>query len=119
VEALMIGPCRTDLLPAEKGAGVSLWYVAMRLGLTGRSAQWLLNHIRQLVANHGFPPPFPHFMLDGRKRDGITLASRWLREAADAWFDGFLPPALAEAAEAARLARDAETLDQRAKALAA
>lgn len=115
----MLGPCKTDLLPAEKGAGVSLWYVAMRLGLTGRSQQWLLGHVRQLIARNGFPAPFPHYLLDGTARQGVTLASRWLREAVDAWLDGFLPPELADAAAAARLAADAAALDARAAQLAA
>lgn len=114
----MLGPCKTDQLPAEKGAGVSLWYVAMKLGLSGRSPQWLLGHVRQLIDRHNFPPPFPHYMLDGTRREGITRASRWHRAAVDAWLDGFLPPEMLLAVEDRRAAEDAARLDQRAAELA-
>lgn len=110
-------PTRDDLSPERQG-GVSLWYIATRAGLTGRSDNWILNYVRMLHANEAFPEPLPNFTLGGVKRSGILFSSRWLRAAVDAWFYSFLPPALVAVVEEEQLAADAEKLDQRAQALA-
>lgn len=114
----MLQPARSDLLPPEKGAGVTLWYVAMKAGLLDWSAERLVRHVRLLHAQEGFPPPLPSFR-SGARRRGICLTSRWLRDAVDAWFDGQLPPEAIAPANDLRRRRDAETLDQRAAQLAA
>jgi len=116
---MSLAPARTDLLPAERQAGVSLWYIANRAGYGERGADWILNYVRLLHANESFPPPLPFFPLNGRKKAGIHFKSRWLRAAVDAWFDGFMPPQLALVAGNAQAARDAELLDARAAELAA
>lgn len=111
-------PQRDDLRPEASG-GVSLWYIATRAGVSGRSDNWILNYVRMLVANDGFPSPLPNYSLSRRRKlTGILYSSRWLRTAVDAWFDGFLPPQLVGVVEDRQLQRDAALLDQRAEALA-
>lgn len=114
----MLAPTRDDLR-AEQQGGVSLWYIATRAGVSGRSANWILNYVRLLIANEAFPGPLPYFGLNAKKRHGLGLHSRWLRLAVDSWFDGFLPPRLAAVAEDRATARDAHILDGRAAELAA
>lgn len=109
----MLSPSRDDLR-AEQQGGVSLWYIATRAGVSHRSPGWLLNYVRMLIANERFPAPLPYFGLNGSRRTGITLHSRWLRLAVDSWFDGFLPPQLVSVAEDRQAARDAQLLDARA-----
>lgn len=113
----MLQPARDDLRPQQQG-GVSLWYIATRLGCGDRSAQWVANYVRQLVDDHKFPKPFPPCILRKQRRAEVGLHSRWLRSAVDAWLDGFMPEHLAPIAEDAALRRDAELLDNRADALA-
>jgi hypothetical protein len=112
----MLAPTRDDLKPH---GGVSLWYIATRAGVSGRSPEWILNYVKQLEANEHFPAPLPYYGLNGRKRSGLTIHSRWNRVAVDAWFDGFIPPHLVAASEERRGANDAHILDQRADELAA
>lgn len=114
----MLKPTRDDLR-AEQQGGVSACYIATRAGISERSPNWILNWIRLAIANEGFPQPFPYYGLNARRRQGVTLHSRWLRSAVDAWFDGFLPPHLVTVAEDRVTARDALTLDRRADELAA
>lgn len=114
----MLVPTRDDMRPAQQG-GVSLWYIATRAGLSGRSDNYVLNYVRHLSANENFPPALPRYSLKGGKQTDITFQSRWLRTAVDAWFDGFLPPHLVAVAVDAQAARDAQTLDQRAEQLVA
>jgi hypothetical protein len=114
----MLVPSKDDMKPAQQG-GVSLWYIATRLGVGERSEQWVLNYVRHLIANEGFPKPFPYIGLQQKRaRKDVHLQSRWLRAAVDAWFDGFLPPHLVTVVDDRQAARDANTLDQRAEALA-
>jgi hypothetical protein len=114
----MLAPSRDDLR-AEQQGGVSAWYIATRAGVSDRSASWVLNYIRRLIAGDDFPAPFPYYDLQGRKRPEVNLHSRWSRTAVDAWFFGLVPPHLAAAANDRELERDAELLDQRAGGLAA
>lgn len=114
----MLQPALTDQLPAERGAGVSLWYIARRAGVIEWSETRILAYVRLLHAQEGFPPPIPSFR-SGALRRGIHFKSRWVRFAVDAWFDGRVPPQLAEAANDLQSRRDAELLDARAAELAA
>jgi hypothetical protein len=118
---MSLRPTRDDLRPAGSPGGVSLWYIATRAGVSHRSQGWILNYVRLLVKNEGFPAPLPTFRLvTGERVPGIVPASRWLRGAVDAWFDGYLPPIAANPAFDSRLAqRHADALDQRAAELAA
>lgn len=113
----MLAPTKDDLR-AEQQGGVSAWYIAGRAGISDRSAAWILSTIRQLIAQEGFPKALPHFDLQGRKRPEINLHSRWVRPAVDAWFDGQMPPHLAEVAANRQAANDAQKLDARAGELA-
>jgi hypothetical protein len=97
----MLAPTRDDLR-AEQQGGVSLWYIATRAGVSDKSGNWILNYVRLLVANEDFPKPLPYYGLNEKKRQGLTLHSRWNRVAVDAWFDGFLPPRLVAVAEERR-----------------
>lgn len=113
----MLAPSRDDLR-AEQQGGISLWYIATRAGVSDRSANWILNYVRQLIAEEGFPKPLPYFGLNGKRRTGINLHSRWTRDAVDAWFGNFLPPGLAASAAERRADNDADLLDGRAGELA-
>jgi hypothetical protein len=90
----MFTPTRDDLRPRGSiSRGVSLWYIAQRAGISDKSENYVLNHVRLLHLNEGFPAPLPTFRIaTGKRVDGIVAASRWPRETVDAWFDGFLPP---------------------------
>lgn len=113
----MLTPARADL--KADGPSCTLWYIAMRAGRSEKSGGWLLSYVRLLHLNEGFPPPLPDYVLKtGKRKEGIHLESRWVREAVDAWFNQFLPPELVAVAEDMRQRRDAETLDQRAALLA-
>lgn len=114
----MLAPTRDDLR-AEQQGGVSLWYIATRAGVSDRSANWLLNYVRLLIANEHFPAPLPYYGLNEKRRRGINNHSRWNRVAVDAWFDGFLPPHLVTVVEDRRAEIEAHLLDQRAGALGA
>ena len=98
----------------------SLWYIATRAGVSGRSDNWVLNYVRMLHANENFPDPLPAFRIaTGKKAEGITFLSRWPRPAVDAWFDGFLPPMVATVPdEGAIAACHADALDASARQLA-
>jgi hypothetical protein len=113
----MLAPTRDDLR-AEQQGGVSLWYIATRAGFSDRSGNWVVNYVRLLIANEDFPKPLPYFGLNAKRRAGVTLHSRWLREAVDAWFGGFLPPQLVSVANDRNVMRDAHVLDGRAAELA-
>jgi len=107
---------------APELASVGLFYIAGRLGHRGRTERWLASYLEQLIANDGFPPPLPLYRGVGklaRKVDTITGSTRWTRAGVDAWFDGFLPPALAVAADERAALEHAATLDARAAEMAA
>jgi hypothetical protein len=106
-----------DDFKAEQQGGVSLWYIAMRAGVSSKSDNWILNYVRELHANEKFPEPLPYYD-SKKKRTGIHPQSRWVRSAVDAWFDGFLPPHLVTVANDRAAGRDALLLDQRADQLA-
>jgi hypothetical protein len=109
----MLAPSRDDLR-AEQQGGVSLWYIATRAGVSDRSANWLLNYVRLLIANERLPQAAPLFRAQRQAAPGHHLHSRWIRTAVDAWFDGFLPPHLVAVANDRNAERDAVKLDQRA-----
>lgn len=90
-------------------APLTLAQVAKRFG---KSRIWMYRHMRDLAANHGFPPPIPGF---GRV---------WDPRAIEAWLEAQRAPKppIAAAPDAAAVAPEldwAEILDQRAAALAA
>jgi hypothetical protein len=112
----VLAPTKDDL--TDEG-GVSLWYIARRAGRSEKSATWLINYVRMLIANEHFPPALPYFGLNAEKRKGLGIHSRWLRSAVDAWFDGLMPPHLVLVANDRGSARDGLLLDQRAEEIAA
>jgi hypothetical protein len=112
----VLAPTKDDL---REHGGVSPWYIARRAGISDRSDAWILNTIRNLIAQEAFPKPLPHFDLQGRRRDAVNLHSRWIRAAVDAWFDGQLPPHVAASIADRRAANDGALLDSRAGELAA
>lgn len=113
----MLAPSKDDLR-AEQQGGVSAWYIATRAGISDRSDQWVLNYIRELIAQENFPAPLPYFGLNAKRRVGINIHSRWIRPAVDAWFEGMLPPNLVAAVADRQAANDAVKLDERAGELA-
>jgi len=82
---------------------------ALRLGNTA-----LVRYVAALVADSGFPEPFPLFVKGQGNTREVRLGSRWNVRAVDAWFDGQLPPDLACAISQQDMARAADTMDQRA-----
>jgi predicted DNA-binding transcriptional regulator AlpA len=112
----VLAPTRDDL--REQG-GVSPWYIAKKAGISDRSDGWILNTIRNWIAQENFPKPLPHYDLQNRRRAEVNLHSRWIRAAVDAWFDGQLPPHVLEGLADRTAANDAGLLDQRADELAA
>lgn len=102
---------------ARAGQSVSLFYVAGRLGQRERSPKWLADYLDQLIAKEGFPPPLPLYR-SGKRVATIGTFTRWTRDGVDAWFDGFLPPALGAAVDDQRLAEAAAVMDARAEQMA-
>ena len=76
-------PARADELRRELSAGVTLFYIGLRLGHTGRSEKWLRTRIEWLTQQANFPAPLPSPKPKER---------RYSRRAVDQWFDDRLPP---------------------------
>ncbi len=109
-----------SLLPtgaqARAELSMSLFDIARRLGQADRSVPWLSRYVQQLIDHDGFPRPLPLY------RSGVNITAigerhRWTRDGVIAWFDTFLPPALAAVVDDQRMAEAATLLDARAEAM--
>ncbi len=65
--------------------------IAGRLGQAHRRPAYILGTIDALIAERGFPVPYP-LMRGGKLSQAAHADSRWPRAAVDAWFDNALPP---------------------------
>ncbi len=95
----------------------ALSYIARRAGMEERSLPWLIGYVRQLIRDHGFPPPVAPRLWKGEMLIGhraVSLHARWYRVAVDAWFDGLMPAPVAVIVDNAEIAAHADTLDARA-----
>lgn len=102
---------------ARAALSMSFFDIARRLGQADRTVAWLSSYIGELIAHDGFPSPLPLYR-KGKRVTAIGATHRWTRDSAQAWFDSFLPPALAAVIDEQQLAAHAATLDARATAMA-
>ncbi|MFN3991213.1 MAG: hypothetical protein ACK4IS_13255 [Erythrobacter sp.] len=79
----------------------SLHDICHRLAHSGGD-QARITYLRSLIADYGFPQPYPTFVKGKGAVREIRTSSRWPREAVDAWFIHFDPPATLAADELAR-----------------
>lgn len=61
-------------------SAVTFAHIAHRLGVSHRSAHWQARYLRALIADHGFPAPFPYLAWR-------PAAMRWDGRAVEQWFD--------------------------------
>ncbi len=102
--------------PLGLSAPCNIFYVQRRGGWHQLTGPRLVKHVAQLVAAHDFPTPYPS-RRGGAVTTDVVVASTWPRVAVDAWFDNFLPPAGAQAADAATRAAAAADMDASARNL--
>lgn len=67
-------------------------YVQKQLGRDGLSQPRMVQYLRRLIADHGFPAPLPTIVKGGKTTKDVHPSSRWIRAAVIAWFDGYIPP---------------------------
>lgn len=67
-------------------------YVQGQLGQNTLSQRRMVEYLRKLIADHGFPPPLPAIVKGGALTREPHPSSRWLRTAVHAWLDGYIPP---------------------------
>lgn len=86
-------------------------WIGRQLGHEGSDAL-LEAYLNELVRDHRFPPPLPHWQWGGGVGKHIDARrSRWRREAVVAWLDDYLPPDAAAALDAAAAADAAADMD--------
>jgi len=67
-------------------------YVQAQLGQNALSQRRMLEYLRALIADHGFPAPLPTIIKGGKLTKDPHPSSKWLRTAVHAWLDGYIPP---------------------------
>lgn len=97
-------------LEARSTMTCTIWQIRLMLGRGDYGDRRIVAYLTGLVADFGFPPPLPHEKR-GRVISGVTISSRWLRNAVDAWIDDFLPPDAAAAIDRAAQAAAADEMD--------
>lgn len=101
----------------EDGPSCTIWYIQLKLGRGDYSVPRMVRYVEGLIAHHGFPRPFPREKKGGGLTEAVGDKSRWPRAAVDQWLEDWLPPEAAVAAERARQAEAAATMDSRATRL--
>jgi hypothetical protein len=101
----------------EDGPSCTIWYIQLQLGRKDYSVAQMCRLVEQLISLHGFPAPFPRLKRGGAITTDVGDKSRWPRIAVDQWLEDWLPPDAAVAAERARQAEAAATMDSRATRL--
>ena len=92
----------------------SIWYIRERLARRDYSVERMARYLNSLIADYGFPKPWPREKKGGGLTIEVSDKSRWPRLAVDQWLEDWLPPDAAAAAEAAARARAAAEMDGRA-----
>lgn len=96
----------------------NLHWIARQLGCAGESDAHKIRYVDQLIAHFGFPRPLPHLAHGGRVATTIhPVRSQWIRAGVEAWLADFLPPAGADAIDAAARRAAADEMDSAALGL--
>jgi hypothetical protein len=114
-------PPFTAQRPAPARGPVDIRWVARRLEIQHLRMRAVIDAIRLLVENEGFPEPkSPRFVKGARQRgkNAVWSKSTWNRDEAEAWFDDDLPPAAAQASAAANRSATRHRLAERARQVA-
>jgi hypothetical protein len=101
--------------PNEASPTCSILEICRRLGRDHYRSGRRVTYLNKLIEQRGFPPPLPD--MSTRKRDliaDVTVNSRWIRAAVEAWFDNFMPPEALASIDAAALAAAAAEMDDAA-----
>ena len=111
-------------LSGDDAPALSFWEIRRRLGKDGRgeeakaySGARMVKYLGLLIADQGFPPPFPCHRRVGGFDQLVTRPcpqSVWPRDAVDAWLANFLTPASAAAIDVAAMRHAAGDMDSSA-----
>lgn len=89
-------------------------WICRQLGQSGSEAA-LVDYLERLIAERGFPRPFPHRAHGGKLVDAVHFQrSRWIRAGVEQWLSDYLPPAAAAALDQAAEAAAAAEMDRAA-----
>lgn len=94
-------------------ATYSLHDICRRLGARG-GEETKKAYIRSLIADYGFPSPYPTPVKGRGATRTIRTTSQWAREPVDAWFHDYHPPKTHAAIERTAADEAAARLDARA-----
>lgn len=92
----------------------TIWYIQLQLNRRDYSVGRMARYIQGLIDEYSFPRPFPREARGGTLTTAVSDKSRWPRHAVDQWLSDWLPPDAAAAAERAKMAAAANTMDGRA-----
>lgn len=106
-------PGATAPTDPDDAPSCTIWYIQLKLGRRDYSVARMCVYVDALIAQHGFPQPFPR-VSRGKLTTTVSAKSRWPRFAVDQWLADWLPPDAAAAAEAAARNRAAAEMDGRA-----
>lgn len=93
-----IVPLRPEWAPRRDAASdaqtIGAAAIVARLGQAhGRSQAWQANYLTGLIAQHGFPAPYPILRGASTVTGIVWKSSRWNLAAVEAWLEGWgLPP---------------------------
>jgi hypothetical protein len=98
---------------------VGLPFIMRELGKRHYGLGRQLAYVTLLIAEEGFPPPFPTLVkrrkgAPERLERGVTSDSQWPRPPVEAWIEDFLPPGSAAALDARAQAAAADEMDRAA-----
>ncbi|MCJ8158832.1 hypothetical protein [Sphingomonas sp. LaA6.9] len=98
-------------------------YIGRRLGRDRSTPETVVRLVRELIRDHGFPPPLGYRRWRGKLvqgADAVTPRSVWRRDAVDCFFeDDGTPPALIAKIDQADLAAQHDALAANAASLVA
>lgn len=94
----------------------NLHYIRRELGQSCSDRRMVL-YLAQLIATEDFPRPLPTLVRGGTITREVHRRSEWLREAVDAWIDGFTPPGAAAQLDRRDRQRAAADMDSSASNL--
>lgn len=81
-----------------------------------------VKYLELLIAEFGFPPPYPQLVTGKRGQadrleSEVTLTSQWAKAPVAVWLEDYLPPANADAVDARAQAAAADEMDRAAAGL--
>lgn len=104
------------LASADDEPTCTLWYIRRQLGRGDYGDRRMVTYVAKLITAEGFPPPLPSMVKRNLSRQ-VTVGSRWIKSAVDAWILDFLPPANAAAVDRVAMAAAAAEMDRAATSL--